>query len=57
MPGRRLYEQRNRTWELLNDIPGVSCVKPCGALYMFPKIGAKRFNIHDGQKMVLDFLL
>lgn len=43
--------------ELLNDIPGVSCVKPRGALYMFPKIDAKRFNIHDDQKMVLDFLL
>lgn len=55
--GGRLYEQRNRAWELINDIPGVSCVKPCGALYMFPKIDAKRFNIHDDQKMVLDFLL
>ena len=57
MPGGRLYEQRNRAWELINDIPGVSCVKPRGALYMFPKIDAKRFNIHDDQKMVLDFLL
>ena len=57
IPGGRLYEQRNRAWELINDIPGVSCVKPNGALYMFPKIDAKRFNIHDDQKMVLDFLL
>ena len=57
VPGGRLYEQRNRAWELINDIPGVSCVKPNGALYMFPKIDAKRFNIHDDQKMVLDFLL
>ncbi|VDZ99119.1 aminotransferase [Salmonella enterica subsp. enterica] len=55
--GGRLYEQRNRAWELINDIPGVSCVKPRGALYMFPRIDAKRFNIHDDQKMVLDFLL
>lgn len=55
--GGRLYEQRNRAWELINDIPCVSCVKPRGALYMFPKIDAKRFNIHDDQKMVLDFLL
>ncbi len=54
IPGGRLYEQRNRAWELINDIPGVSCVKPKGALYMFPKIDAKRFNIHDDQKMVLD---
>lgn len=42
---------------MINDIPGVSCVKPRGALYMFPKIDAVRFNIHDDQKMVLDFLL
>lgn len=56
-PGGRLYEQRNRAWELINDIPGVSCVKPRGALYMFPKIDAKKFNILNDQKMVLDLLL
>lgn len=56
-PGGRLYEQRNRAWELINDIPGVSCVKPKGALYMFPKIDAKRFNIKNDQKMVHDLLL
>ncbi|XOD70452.1 MAG: pyridoxal phosphate-dependent aminotransferase [Sodalis sp. (in: enterobacteria)] len=56
-PGGRLYEQRNLAWELINDIPGVSCVKPSGAIYMFPRIDAKRFNIHDDQKLVLDFLL
>jgi len=32
-------------------------VKPQGALYMFPKIDIKKFNIYDDQKMVLDFLL
>ncbi|WP_258086806.1 pyridoxal phosphate-dependent aminotransferase [Xenorhabdus bovienii] len=56
-PGGRLYEQRNHAWELINQIPGVTCVKPMGALYMFPKIDTKRFNIHDDQKMVLDLLL
>lgn len=56
-PGGRLYEQRNRAWELINEIPGVSCVKPSGALYMFPRFDAKRFNIHDDQKLVLDLLL
>jgi alanine-synthesizing transaminase len=56
-PGGRLYEQRNRAWELINQIPGVSCVKPMGALYMFPKIDAKRFNIHNDQKLILDLLL
>ena len=57
VPGGRLYEQRNRAWELINDIPGVSCVKPSGALYMFPRIDARRFNILDDQKLVLDLLL
>lgn len=56
-PGGRLYEQRNRAWALINDIPGVSCVKPSGALYMFPRIDARRFNILDDQKLVLDLLL
>lgn len=56
-PGGRLYEQRNLAWQLINDIPGVSCVKPRGALYMFPRLDNKRFNIRDDQKMVLDFLL
>jgi len=56
-PGGRLVEQRDRAWELINQIPGVSCVKPKGALYMFPRIDARRFNIHDDQKMVLDLLL
>jgi alanine-synthesizing transaminase len=56
-PGGRLVEQRNAAWEMINQIPGVSCVKPKGALYMFPKIDAKRFNIYDDQKLVLDLLL
>lgn len=56
-PGGRLYEQRDRAWELINQIPGVSCVKPQGALYMFPRIDQKRFNLKDDQKLVLDLLL
>ncbi|MBG6036915.1 pyridoxal phosphate-dependent aminotransferase [Proteus cibarius] len=57
LPGGRLYEQRNRAWELINQIPGVSCVKPMGALYMFPKIDLNRYSIKDDQKMILDLLL
>jgi alanine-synthesizing transaminase len=53
----RLLEQRNRTWELLNDIPGVSCVKPMGALYAFPRIDPKVCPIHNDEKFVLDLLL
>ena len=56
-PGGRLYEQRNRAWELINEIPGISCVKPMGALYMFPKLDQKKFNIRNDQKMVLALLL
>ena len=56
LPGGRLLEQRNRAYELVNQIPGVSCVKPRGGLYMFPKIDIKRFNIYDDEKMVFDLL-
>ncbi len=57
LPGGRLLEQRNRAWELLNDIPGVSCVKPMGALYAFPKIDPKVCPIHNDEKFALDLLL
>ncbi|MBJ2116968.1 MULTISPECIES: pyridoxal phosphate-dependent aminotransferase [Proteus] len=57
LPGGRLYEQRNRAWKLINQIPGVSCVKPMGALYMFPKIDLNRYSIKNDQKMILDLLL
>ncbi|MGW2259364.1 pyridoxal phosphate-dependent aminotransferase [Streptomyces sp. NPDC001780] len=56
-PGGRLYEQRNRAWEKLNEIPGVSCVKPKGALYAFPRIDPAVHRIHDDERFVLDLLL
>ncbi|MGF7452782.1 pyridoxal phosphate-dependent aminotransferase [Pasteurella bettyae] len=56
LPGGRLLEQRNKAFELINNIPGVSCVKPMGALYMFPKLDIKKFNIYDDEKLVLDLL-
>ena len=55
-PGGRLYEQRQVACEMINAIPGLSCTKPAGALYLFPKIDAARFNITDDQQFVLDFL-
>ena len=55
-PGGRLLEQRNKAYELLTQIPGVSCVKPMGAMYMFPKLDIKKFNIHSDEKFVLDLL-
>ena len=57
LPPGRLLEQRNRTWELLNDIPGVSCVKPMGALYAVQSIDPKVCPIHNDEKFVLDLLL
>ncbi|CAM3132151.1 pyridoxal phosphate-dependent aminotransferase [Vibrio rarus] len=56
LPGGRLLEQRDRAHEMITSIPGVSCVKPKGALYLFPKLDPKIYKIHDDQKMVLDFL-
>ena len=55
-PGGRLYEQRNLAWNLLNEIDGVSCVKPMGALYLFPKLDVNRFNIIDDERFALDLL-
>jgi alanine-synthesizing transaminase len=55
-PGGRIYEQRNIAFDALNSIPGISCTKPMGALYCFPKIDIKKFNIHNDERMVLDLL-
>ena len=57
LPGGRLLEQRNVIHSMLDQIPGVSCVKPKGALYTFPKLDPKVYPIHDDEKLVLDLLL
>lgn len=56
IPGGRIYEQREYTYQALNEIPGVSVIKPKAAFYMFPKIETSKFNIYDDEKFVLDFL-
>jgi alanine-synthesizing transaminase len=56
VPGGRLYEQRQLAWSMLNAIDGVSCVKPMGALYLFPKLDVKRFNISSDERFTLDLL-
>ncbi|MGH8776989.1 MAG: pyridoxal phosphate-dependent aminotransferase [Jiangellaceae bacterium] len=56
LPGGRLHDQRERAWKLLSDIPGVSCVKPRGALYVFPRLDPAVHPIHDDEKLVLDLL-
>ncbi|MCO7188444.1 MULTISPECIES: pyridoxal phosphate-dependent aminotransferase [unclassified Pseudoalteromonas] len=55
-PGGRLYEQRQIAWQGLNDIQGVSCVKPMGALYAFAKIDTQHFNVKNDERMMLDLL-
>lgn len=55
-PGGRLDVQRDFAWRRINQIPGLSCVKPKGALYLFPKIDPVRFHLVDDQQMVLDLL-
>ncbi|MBY6313840.1 pyridoxal phosphate-dependent aminotransferase [Rhodococcus kroppenstedtii] len=57
LPGGRLLEQRDVAWSKLNEIPGVSCVKPRGALYAFPRLDPEVHDIHDDEKLVQDLLL
>ncbi len=56
VPGGRVYEQREYIYKALNDIPGITAVKPKAAFYIFPKIDVKRFNIVDDEKFALDLL-
>ena len=56
LPGGRLREQRDIAYDLLNAIPGVSCVKPKGAIYMFPRLDPKVHRIVNDEQMILDFL-
>ena len=55
-PGGRLYEQRELAWKMLTDIPGVSCVKPQGALYLFPRLDPAIYPIKDDQAFILELL-
>jgi len=57
LPGGRLLEQRDIAWTKLNEIPGVSCVKPEGALYVFPRLDPEVYDISDDEQLVLDLLL
>ena len=56
VPGGRIYEQREYIYKAINDIPGLSAVKPKAAFYIFPKIDVKKFHIYDDEKFALDFL-
>ncbi|HEM5716101.1 pyridoxal phosphate-dependent aminotransferase [Streptococcus suis] len=56
MPGGRLYEQREFITKAINDIPGLSAVKPKAGLYVFPKIDREMYRVEDDEQFVLDFL-
>ena len=55
-PGGRLCRQRDRAHELLTSIPGVSCVKPKAALYMFPRLDPQMYPIEDDQQFAYELL-
>jgi len=57
VPGGRLYQQRETAHRLLTQIPGVSCFKPKGALYLFPKLDPDMYPIKNDEKFALDLLL
>ncbi|SMF35005.1 alanine-synthesizing transaminase [Alteromonadaceae bacterium Bs31] len=57
LPGGRLREQRDIAWDGLTSIPGISCVKPKGAIYLFPKIDRNMYHFEDDQQLILDFLM
>tara|TARA_B110000285_G_scaffold231479_1_gene300307 strand:- start:459 stop:1673 length:1215 start_codon:yes stop_codon:yes gene_type:complete len=56
LPGGRLKQQRDIAWELLTQISGVSCVKPRGAIYMFPKLDPAVYKIDDDVALIMDIL-
>ncbi|QWE09075.1 pyridoxal phosphate-dependent aminotransferase [Polynucleobacter ibericus] len=54
--GGRLAKQRDLAWKLITDIPGVTCVKPKSALYLFPRLDPEVYPIEDDQQFVADLL-
>jgi alanine-synthesizing transaminase len=56
LPGGRLLEQRDLAHKMLNEIPGVSCTKPAGAIYMFPRLDPEIYPVKDDEQLVLDLL-
>lgn len=56
VPGGRIYEQREYVYNAISDIPGITCVKPKAAFYMFPKIDTDKFHITNDEQFALDLL-
>lgn len=55
-PNGRLGQQRALAYEKLTAVPGISCVKPMGAFYLFPKLDTTKFNVSTDQQIALDLL-
>jgi alanine-synthesizing transaminase len=55
-PGGRLHEQRMHAWQKLSEIPGVDCVRPKGALYLFARLDPMVHKIRDDQQLIIDLL-
>ena len=55
-PNGRLTRQRDLAWKMLTEIPGVSCVKPKGAMYLFPKLDPEMYPIKDDEQFMLELL-
>jgi alanine-synthesizing transaminase len=56
LPGGRLKRQRDQAYAAITSIPGISCVKPEGAIYLFPKLDPAVYKVHNDEQLVLDFL-
>ena len=56
LPMGRLGKQRDLAYDLLTSIPGVSCVKPKGAMYLFPRLDPKMYPIKNDQEFILELL-
>ena len=56
LPGGRLRAQRDKAYQMLNDIPGVTCERAQGALYLFPRLDPDVYPIKDDEQFALDLL-
>ena len=55
-PGGRLWDQRDHAWRAMTAIPGVTCYRPAGALYLFPRLDPEVYPIADDERMMMDLL-
>jgi alanine-synthesizing transaminase len=55
-PGGRLWDQRDHAWRAMTAIPGITCYRPAGALYLFPRLDPEVYPIADDERMMMDLL-